>query len=387
MLRHYLDWSEAQIADALGISRGAVKAHAHRGSAALRAQLGNWWEDPVMSNDTIRDLLHEVTDGVEPGDRLDAIRAATTDGRRTGRGWWAAGGVGLVAASVVTALALTTGGTPTSDPEPADTSPTRTTATDPVSPVSTLVAVYYVGDTPSGPRLYREFRRVQGDPLEAAVSAAAGRRLDGVGLSPLDPDYRVPWPALTQARAALDATGDVIEVSLGGDPEGSLHDRGTLTEAEAGLAVEQLIRTAQGVVGERLPVRFLLYGEPTDQVLGVPTSEPLAAGSDLAVLAHVSLSDPVEGQVVDNDEPFTVKGVANSFEGNVVTRLQRWEGTYIVDQVPAIAGWEDDKLYPFEVTFDLTDVAPGDYVVISQTDDPSGQGQFDTDTRRITVVD
>lgn len=46
VLRHYLDWSEAQIADALGISRGAVKAHAHRGSAALRAQLGDWWEDP-----------------------------------------------------------------------------------------------------------------------------------------------------------------------------------------------------------------------------------------------------------------------------------------------------------------------------------------------------
>ena len=41
---------------------------------------------------TIKDLLHEVTDGVEPGDRLDAIRSATTDVRRPGRGWWAAGG-------------------------------------------------------------------------------------------------------------------------------------------------------------------------------------------------------------------------------------------------------------------------------------------------------
>ena len=45
VLRHYLDWSEAQIADALGISRGAVKAHAHRGSTALRELLGDW-EDP-----------------------------------------------------------------------------------------------------------------------------------------------------------------------------------------------------------------------------------------------------------------------------------------------------------------------------------------------------
>lgn len=36
VLRHYLDLSEADIAEALGISRGAVKTHASRGSARLR---------------------------------------------------------------------------------------------------------------------------------------------------------------------------------------------------------------------------------------------------------------------------------------------------------------------------------------------------------------
>ena len=35
-MRYYLDLSEAEIADALGISAGSVKAHAHRGLAALR---------------------------------------------------------------------------------------------------------------------------------------------------------------------------------------------------------------------------------------------------------------------------------------------------------------------------------------------------------------
>ncbi len=35
-LRYYLDLSEADIADMLGISRGAVKSHASRGVAALR---------------------------------------------------------------------------------------------------------------------------------------------------------------------------------------------------------------------------------------------------------------------------------------------------------------------------------------------------------------
>lgn len=38
-LRYYLDLSEAEIADALGISRGAVKSHASRGAAALRESL------------------------------------------------------------------------------------------------------------------------------------------------------------------------------------------------------------------------------------------------------------------------------------------------------------------------------------------------------------
>ena len=38
-MRYYLDLSEAEIADALGISAGSVKAHAHRGLAALRDRM------------------------------------------------------------------------------------------------------------------------------------------------------------------------------------------------------------------------------------------------------------------------------------------------------------------------------------------------------------
>lgn len=39
VLRYYADLSEADIADAIGISRGAVKSHASRGMAALRTTL------------------------------------------------------------------------------------------------------------------------------------------------------------------------------------------------------------------------------------------------------------------------------------------------------------------------------------------------------------
>ena len=39
VLRYYLDLSEADIASALGVSRGAVKSHASRGISTLRARL------------------------------------------------------------------------------------------------------------------------------------------------------------------------------------------------------------------------------------------------------------------------------------------------------------------------------------------------------------
>ncbi|WP_328829621.1 SigE family RNA polymerase sigma factor [Nocardioides acrostichi] len=43
-LRHYLELSEAEIADTLRISRGAVKSHASRGSARLRELLAPYLE-------------------------------------------------------------------------------------------------------------------------------------------------------------------------------------------------------------------------------------------------------------------------------------------------------------------------------------------------------
>jgi RNA polymerase sigma factor (sigma-70 family) len=42
VLRYYADLSEAEIAEAMKISRGAVKSHTSRGIAALRANLEQW---------------------------------------------------------------------------------------------------------------------------------------------------------------------------------------------------------------------------------------------------------------------------------------------------------------------------------------------------------
>jgi hypothetical protein len=351
-------------------------------------------------SERIKDLLNEVADGVEPGERLEAIRAASGV-RRPGRGWWTAGGVGLVAASVVTALALGTGGTPSGDPGPAGQPSTPSPTPDRTESLqdrkdrleemrraaeaenggsTTTVAAYYAGDTPDGLRLYREFRRVDADDAFGAAAAA-------LSLPPEDPDYANLWPADAIQTVSFDGTGDDGVIGVTVDPTHRERPAG-MTEVEAALAVEQVVRTVQAAARARAAVQFFSGGNPIDQVLGVPTSEPLAAGSDLAVLAHVSLSDPSEGLLVDNDEPFTVTGVGNSFEGNIVTRIQRLSGVVeVVAEEPAIAGTYEDRLFPFEVTFDLTTVPPGDYLVVSRTDDPSGEGRVHVDDRRITIVD
>lgn len=44
VLRYYADMSEQEIAETLGMSRGAVKSHAHRGISALRETLGRLQE-------------------------------------------------------------------------------------------------------------------------------------------------------------------------------------------------------------------------------------------------------------------------------------------------------------------------------------------------------
>ncbi len=348
-----------------------------------------------MSGDRIEELLREAADDVEPGDRLEAILQVVGEARRR-RQRWVAGSAVLVAASVVTTLVLVTGipgpglpdpaGTSTPLPTSPSTSPTTPTSLpEPSSTVPVVVAVYYVGDTPAGPRLYRELRPVSGEPLAGAVSAAVGRDGDGRPLYPLDPDYRVAWPSFVRSTAEVSPEGDVIDVDLSGDPERDLHDRGGMSSAAAQLAVEAVVRTAQEAAGEDLPVRFRLFGQVTDQVLGVPASEPLDAGSDLSVLSRVSLTDPTQGLLVDNDDPFVVRGLGNSYEGTVVVRIQRWEGTFIVDEEATVAGWQADRLFPFDVTFDLGDVPPGDYEVVARTDDPSGHG--DVDTRVISITD
>ena len=157
----------------------------------------------------------------------------------------------------------------------------------------TALPVYYVGRTGQGPRLSREFHQSPAVGGDAAVAEAVHQ---AVAVQPQDPDYATPWPSGAVVQH-VEMSGDTIVVDLKG--AGLLHDAPSgMSDEEAQMAVEQLVYTAQAGYQNRAPVRFLLDGEITDTLLGVPTSEPVAQGDETSTLAQVWIIDPAEGASV-----------------------------------------------------------------------------------------
>jgi hypothetical protein len=297
-------------------------------------------------HDELRELLTDAVSDVEPVYRLSEIQARVH--RPARRGWYAVGGAVLAAAAVVTAVSLIE-----NDGVRRDNAP-------PASDVERTAALYFVGDTPAGPRLYREFQKVTGGPLAdlEAITRANG---------PEDPDYRTTWPAGSFESVTVE--DERIDVELGA-PAPEMRLRGP-------LVVQQVIYTVQAATGAELPIQFTEDGQTLDGTL-------YQRAAQSKVLALVNISDPVEGLQVQDS--FVARGRADSFEATV-----RWEivqGQEVVKEGFATAeGW-GGRLYPWETEIDVSDLSPGTYTFVAKTDDPSGGtegfGPF-TDTRTIIV--
>ncbi len=315
-----------------------------------------------MNDDDLRSLLDDAVAGVEPADRLDRIRSRTYAPSRRLRpltvGLATLATAAVVVGGVVLGQRVVGPGTP--DEPPAAT------------PADVPVAVYYQGSTPLGPRLYRSYEPAE----DGTLSTALGLLSD----EPSDPDYRSPWPAgALQSGVVLDG---VIEVTLAADAdldEGSAGD-------EAALAVQQVVYTAQAAVQERLPVRFVRDGAAVAEVLGVDTSAPVTQAPELETLALVNITDPAEGQVVDGGS-LLARGVGSSFEATVPWELRDQAGTVVAGGAATAEGWMD-RLYPWTVEVDVSDLAPGRYTFAVSTADPSGGAEGagpTTDTRTVVV--
>jgi hypothetical protein len=376
----------------------------------------------VNDDDQLRRLLSDAVSDIEPRDRIAEIRASVHPDPQVvpmsrPRPWLYALSGAVASAAVIGVIAFTT--TVLSGPDddsnglvagpaqsrhsssPVTTATASDSATPPSSPSSPSTsppaattgaqayAVYYVGANAAGkPVLYREWHR--GPHLPAADPSGKGSDVlseavhDAMATSPLDADYRTPWrdvALLDHVRYESTGAGHTLQIALRNT--GIAQRPTSMTAAEARAAVQQLVYTAQAAIGKREPVVFTIGRKangPTT-LLGVDISQPIRNAPILRTLSLVNISSPNEGDQVSGR--LTVTGTNNSFEGTSVIYLERNGKKYLV--TPTIGGQGGDKLYPWTVTLDTTKVAPGQYTLVAENDDPSGQGHPDTDTRTIEV--
>lgn len=291
----------------------------------------------------------------------------------------------LMSLPVLAITTLTACGEDDGDPRPASAG-TATEATDeptspeepaeptPEEPATTTVPVYFVGDTPQGQRLYREFREVEGDDpaLAALALVTAGEALD--------PDYSTLYPG-DAGFVSVDIGSDMITVGLP-DESWTVAPDG-MSQAEARLATQQMVYTGQGIAQDRLPVSITLDGAPADLfgLAGEVSNDP-----EIDVRALVNVTTPEQGATVSGS--FTADGVSSSFEATTPWEIRRGgaEGEVVKEGFATAEGWMD-KLYPWQSEVDVSDLEPGEYTVVALTDAPSGGegGGPMVDTKAITV--
>lgn len=326
----------------------------------------------------LRALLEDAVADVEPAERLDDIRARVVvpPPRRWGYG---VGGAVLAVAATVAAVAVVTlpgddqpdAGTPMASSSPtASADATRS----PSAGTGRSVAVYYVGDTPVGPRLFREWR----PPVP--VDRAPSEEIEALTAEPLDPDYRTYWPA-GSIRAVGDPELGVVNVLL----RDSLAERPAgMSEQDARIALQQLVYTVRAMYQEPVAVSFRLGDDPSpvQTVFGLDAGE-VEPEPEVDVRASVNINDPVEGLTVSGG--FTARGSANVFEGNVIWELR--DGATVVREGFTTASGSITRHFPWEASVDVSGVEPGTYTFVATSQDVSDGEGFapDVDTRTVVV--
>jgi hypothetical protein len=262
--------------------------------------------------------------------------------------------------------------TPAHSSDQAEPSPTDSSAST-SGPATVAVPLYFVGTTPQGPRLYREFQQLPAaDPLGEALAKISSGDAD-------DPDYRtlLPGTGLTGKDG-----GEGLTVTV---PSGMTARPSDTSDREASLAVQQVVYTVDAVLQQPEPVTFVdASGAPTS-FLGMATpTGGFTVAKPLSVLALVNITQPQQ-----NSEPgshFTASGVASSFEANVPWEVQDSSGKTVASGSATADGWLK-KLWPWQADIDLSSLPAGTYTFVAKTDDPSdGEGPGPTvDTKTFVL--
>ena len=254
-------------------------------------------------------------------------------------------------------------GSPSQEPPPSQSASGGTSGT-------VAVPLYFVGDTPQGQRLFREFQQVQADnPVDEALAVLAAGAAN-------DPDYTSlmpPGEAPTLVEGdSSQAIGVNVPVEWADRPDG-------MSAKQATLAIQQIVFTVQGALQSRAPVEF--YSDGLTPVFGIDKS---TWKSSQAALALVNVTQPEQDS--QPGATFTASGVANSFEATVPWEIRDQSGTKVLQGFATAEGW-GDHLYPWQAPVDASSLPPGTYTFVAMTDDPSdGEGRGPTeDTKTFTL--
>jgi hypothetical protein len=368
-------------------------------------------DGPDPDDERLRRLLDRAVSDIEPREGLDSIHARTKVSPMSPKRPWLYAAAGAVAATAVTVAAISLAGSdapqvgdgadvaaatspdsapasgPASTPAPAPpaSEPPSNQGTSPAPVSDEAVPVYYVGETTRGPRLFREFHRLEvpgADQLTPALREA-------LSTAPDDPDYRTDWPqGTTLANVSVDGSGEdaTIDIALANDDLDLAERPSGMSAAEARMAVQQLIYTAQAALQSRAPVEFYLADgddlRPADRLLGVPVSGPTRQGDPVEVLAQVWIIDPGEGAEVGST--FEVSGLAAAFEANVQWELMKGE-----QQIRRGFTTAEECCTMAPYSFKVRNVPAGEYTVVVHDSDASGgegPGPW-VDTKTVTVTD
>lgn len=337
---------------------------------------------------SLRRALAADARAVSPGDRLDAILAASHADATRGSGsqrvtqtWLAVAAAAAVVAvlggtlwltgrptsSTTVPLGTTTlGRTQPSTPSPsaASTTPSGSpTSTTPISTGGTAAAVltralpvYRLGPRTPGSselRLFREFvaAKVQtpvteGDLARTAIALALSPAPEGSG-------YLSAWHDVTVGAVTVRPTGITVALSRG---------LTGVDSATAKLAVQQLVWTAQAAVARgRLPVDFQL-GIGTDVAPGLPAAASYTTPTGLdqfAEIATIWIDAPERDTSFPSGATVKVSGVASTFEATVGWQLLRNGTAAATGVTTASVAAPERGTYSFQ----LRTLGPGDYVL------------------------
>ena len=273
---------------------------------------------------------------------------------------------GVTIGALTLVLAACGGGTtespaaPPAPPAPAPVAPTPPPLEEPPADDHPSIEVFLVRSGPAAFFVEPVSVRLTEEPadLDARVAVALEALLSIV--APFDPDLFTSVPAGITLRGVRIEDGTVT-IDLDGAIIGS--SGGSAQEV---TFAQQLAHTAL-LEPTLTEVRLLIDGAPITELWGhLDWSVPFTA--DPFALSPVTITSPSFGAEVAPGE-LTVSGRATVFEATVLVRVEREDGSVLVDDfVTATEGGPGRGDWSWSVSLD----APGLYRIVAGASDPTG---------------